>query len=60
MMPRVLCPKNEYGKILTPQYSFCDYSNSQDKSFMKNFYNNKKRVVKENLKFAKASGQVRE
>jgi hypothetical protein len=46
MAPRVLCPKNEYGKILTPQYSFYEYSNSSDKFFMKSFYNNKKRVVK--------------
>lgn len=45
MGKRILNSENEYGLITTPQYSFYEYSDS-DKSFMKNFYNTKKRVVK--------------
>lgn len=47
MGKRILNSENEYGLITTPQYSFYEYSDSESyKSFMKNFYNTKKRVVK--------------
>ena len=48
---RILGPKNKFGEIDTPEYPFFEYSKSSDKSFMKNFYNDKKRIFKQNAKF---------